>query len=96
MWRLIYLIQIAGGGELPLPTFVPPACEKAGGDEIVVCKPRSESARYGPRLPDAGAGLLPDAEFRVFGQARLRLFGEQRGMSGFTAPAAMVSVKVPF
>lgn len=96
MWRVVYLLQIATAPDSVLPRLVPPECAQGGGDEIVVCRAKPDSARYGPRLPDRTERLLPDAGFRLFG-ARAGLAGEQRSLGGgISVPAAMASVKIPF
>jgi hypothetical protein len=70
-------------------------CATAKTDEIVVCARKSDL-----RLPHQGP--LPATArtlthgLRSVGNARASVRGERRGVGGVTAPAAKVTVAIPF
>jgi hypothetical protein len=75
---------------------VPPRSCEASGSDIVVCARDREEYRLhgaGPQIEPTGPAK---AEWRLFGDTKMGLHAEQRSSGGFTAPAAMVTVTVPF
>jgi hypothetical protein len=75
---------------------VPPAVCNPSPNEIVVC--RRDADTY--RLPKVGAAQEvsgpPTAEWGLFGKTKLGMHGSERTVGGFTAPAAMATIKMPF
>ncbi|MET0269005.1 MAG: hypothetical protein ABW173_01135 [Sphingomonas sp.] len=100
MWRWFCLVQLAGADRPPVSAdlkLVPPPCAAASGDEIVVCRARLPTDRYGPRLPDAVEPMLPQAEGAVFGAVRAGVAARQRSAGGIPLPPAVtVTVRMPF
>ncbi len=75
---------------------VPPSACRPSSNEIVVCGRDADTYR----LPKTGttpeATGLPKAEWRLFGVTRIDVHGTQRTLASGSAPAAMVTVKLPF
>ncbi|WP_454882826.1 hypothetical protein [Sphingomonas oryzagri] len=76
---------------------VPPRhCEGSAG-EIVVCAHDQDAYRLHGSGPQIEPTLPRKAEWRLFGNAKMNIHGEQRSLPGVgSAPAAMVTVTVPF
>lgn len=76
---------------------VPQAACRPSPNEIIVCAKDPNIYRLpkaGPLPDDPG---LPQAEWRLFGNAKMGVHGTQRSLpNGASAPAAMVTIKVPF
>ena len=75
---------------------VPPATCNPSPSEIVVCGKDRDSYRLRQIGPSPEAMVLPKAEWRLFGNAEMSVHGSERTVGGFGAPAAMVTLKLPF
>lgn len=76
---------------------VPPRhCEGSAG-EIVVCAKDQDAYRLHGSGPQIEPTLPAKAEWRLFGDTKMNVHGEQRSLPGVgSAPAAMVTITVPF
>ena len=75
---------------------VPPERCNHSGTEIVVCAKDQDAYRLhgsGPRIEPT---MPAKAEWRLFGDTKMSAHAEERSVGGFSAPAAMVTVTVPF
>jgi hypothetical protein len=76
---------------------VPPKHCDGSSSEIVVCAKDQDAYRLHAVGPDIEpTGTLPKAEWRLFGDTKMGVHADQRSVGGFSAPAAMVTVTVPF
>jgi hypothetical protein len=75
---------------------VPPTACHASGEEIVVCAKSADAYRL-PRH-DAGPERIgmDKAERGLIGDAKIGVSAAQRTLGGASAPAAMVTITVPF
>jgi hypothetical protein len=64
--------------------------------EIVVCAKDADSYRLPKPLPPPDLKGPPKAEWGLIGDAKVDAHGEQRSLGGIPAPAAMVTVTIPF
>lgn len=75
-------------------------CPATPSSEIIVCGAKDNGAsKY--RLPKLAeqpeTGELPKAEWKIFGDAKMGVAGSERYLPGVgSAPAVMVTVKIPF
>ena len=77
----------------PVP---PEACDRSGSD-IVVCAKDREAYRLHGSGPQIEPTVPDKAEWRLFGDTKMGVHGVQRNIApGVSAPAAMVTVTVPF
>ncbi len=75
---------------------VPPANCNPSPNEIVVCGTDADTYRLPKVGPSPEVTVLPKAEWRLSGNAKMTVHGSERTVGGFSAPAAMVTIKVPF
>lgn len=75
---------------------VPPATCNSSPNEIVVCGKGADTYQLPKIGPSSEVTTLPKVEWRLFGDAKLTVHGSERTVGGFTAPAAMVTVTIPF
>ena len=75
---------------------LPARCNRSTS-EIVVCATDQNAYRLHAAGPDVEpTATLPKAEWRLIGDTKMGVHAEQRSVGGFSAPAAMVTIKVPF
>jgi hypothetical protein len=75
----------------------PPSTCHASATEIVVCGKDADSYRLPKSGPAPDAKGPPTAEWGLIGDAKMNAHGTQRGSLGMaSAPAAMVTVTIPF
>lgn len=90
------MMPAPGAGEALLHP-VPQATCHPSPNEIVVCAKDPDTYRLPKAGPLPDNPILPQAEWRLFGNAKMGVHGTQRAMpNGASAPAAMVTIKVPF
>ncbi len=76
---------------------VPPRQCEAGASDILVCARDQDTYRLHGAGPEIEPILPPKAEWRLFGDTKMGVHGVQRNIApGVEAPAAMVTVTVPF
>lgn len=75
---------------------VPPTTCNPSPTEIVVCGKDIDSYRLPKTGPSPDVTALPKAEWRLFGNAKMTAHGSERTVGGFSAPAAMATISVPF
>jgi hypothetical protein len=96
---LLLQLATASGPQLPdkrPPDTAPQKDCRTDTHEIVVCARDKEAYRLPKVGPTVEGTLLPKAEWRLFGDAKMNVHGEQRAVGGFTAPAAMATITIPF
>jgi len=76
----------------PVP---PEPCNRSGTD-IVVCAKDQDAYRLHGSGPQVEPTMPTKAEWRLFGDTKMSAHAEERSVGGFSAPAAMVTVTVPF
>lgn len=87
----------AGAGESLLHPVTPESHCDASSSQIVVCARDRDAYRLPAIGPVPAPGdQLPRAEWRLFGNTKVGVSAAQRSVGGFSAPAAMVTVTVPF
>jgi hypothetical protein len=83
-------------GAVPRPTETR-NCADHASKEIVVCKSRTDPDHYRLPLPAPSSTGPRQAEFGLFGSVTGKVYGIQRKIApGVSAPAAMVTITVPF
>ncbi len=75
---------------------VPPANCLAKAGEIVVCGKDANSYRLPPTGSQPDTAGLPKAEWRLFGDVEMGVGLAQRSVGGYSAPAVMATIKIPF
>jgi hypothetical protein len=77
---------------------VQPSTCRPSPDEIVVCGHDADAYRLPKAGPLPDNPILPKAEWKLFGDTKMGVHAEQRTLpnGGGSAPAAMVTIKVPF
>jgi hypothetical protein len=99
-WTLL-LFQLAAtsGPLLPDASTAPTVSQRdcaPDARQIVVCAKDRDTYRLPKTGPAIEAPLLPKAEWRLFGDAKMGVHGEERSVGGWSAPAAMATITVPF
>jgi hypothetical protein len=83
-------------GDRLLHPVEPSTCHPSA-NEIVVCGKDKDAYRLPKAGPLPDDPILPKAEWKLFGDATMNVHGEQRSLpQGASAPAAMVTIKIPF
>lgn len=99
MWLVLALWQATGDEATPrfvIPHFATPApCTPAQANEIVICARRVDPTRYRVAAgPTQEADPRPPQAAVSIGNARLS--AEGRSVGQFNAPAATITIRVPF
>jgi hypothetical protein len=99
----LFLLQAASALVSPAPASderllhpVPSATCHPSANEIVVCAKDVDTYRLPKPGPPPDIKGPPKAEWGLFGDAKMNVHGSQRSIGGIPAPAAMVTVTIPF
>lgn len=96
---LLFQLAATSGPALPDPSPAPPASGRdcqPDSKEIVVCARDKDAYRLPQVAPTPEQPMLPKAEWRLFGDVTMDVHAAQRSVGGWSKPAAMATVKIPF
>jgi hypothetical protein len=96
----LFAFQAVGAVTLPpderLLHPVPPTVCDRSAMEIVVCSKNADTYRLPKPDPTFDTAGPPKAEWGLVGDAKMSLHADQRQLGPMSAPAAMVTITIPF